>query len=118
MNTDKLRIAVATNGKKGLQDAVSKVFGRAKTFTVVDIEDEEIHLSKIIENPALSYEHGAGPIVVKGLVDSKVGLVIAPQLGIGASSILKEHNVLVVLAETGTEVNEAVMRALKEAHRK
>jgi predicted Fe-Mo cluster-binding NifX family protein len=118
LNKEKFRIAVATNGKKGLQDTVSKVFGRANTFTVVEIEGEEIHLLKVIENPALTYEHGAGPIAVKELVDSEVDLVIAPQLGVGASSILEHHNITLVLAEAGTEIIEAVRHALKEAHRK
>ena len=34
----KLKIAVATEGKNGLEDVVSVVFGRAKTFTVVEAE--------------------------------------------------------------------------------
>ncbi len=111
----KLRIAVATNGKKGLGDSVSEVFGRANTFTILEIEDEEIRVLKIIENPALPYEHGAGPIAVKELVDSEVNLVIAPQLGHGASSILEHHGIAVSLVEVGTEVVQAVDRALKEA---
>jgi len=39
---EKLRIAVATNEKNGLGDIVSNVFGRAKTFTIVDAEDDNI----------------------------------------------------------------------------
>jgi len=73
----KLRIAVATNGKKGLEDTVSEVFGRANTFTIADIEHGKIQILRILENPALQYEHGAGPIAVKELVDSTVNLVMA-----------------------------------------
>jgi len=109
----KLRIAVATNGKKGLEDTVSEVFGRANTFTIAEIEDAEIQILRIIENPALSYEHGAGPIAVKELVDSKVDLVIVPQLGHGASSILEHHSIAVNLAKGGTEVKQAIEDALK-----
>jgi len=114
----KLRIAVATNGKKGLEDTVSEVFGRANTFTIADIEDGEIQISKIIENPALSYEHGAGPIAVKELVDSKVDFVIAPQLGHGASSILEHHGIMINLAKGGTKVTQAIEDALKRAPQK
>ncbi|MDH5448360.1 MAG: NifB/NifX family molybdenum-iron cluster-binding protein [Candidatus Bathyarchaeota archaeon] len=114
----KFRIAVATNGKKRLEDNVSEVFGRANTFTMVEIEDGKIQVSKVIENPALSYEHGAGPIAVKELVDSKVDLVIAPQLGIGASSILEHHDVTIILAKAGTKVAEAVEDALEESRKK
>lgn len=109
----KLRIAVATNGKKGLEDTVSEVFGRANTFTILDIEDEEVQLFRIVENPALSYEHGAGPIAVKELVDCKVNLVIGPQLGHGASSILEHHGITINLAKGGTKVTQAIEDALK-----
>ena len=114
----KLRIAVATNGKKGLEDTVSDVFGRANTFTIADIEDGAVQISRIIENPALPYEHGAGPIAVKELVDSEVDLVIAPQLGHGASSILEHHNIIVRSAKGGTKVRQAIEDALKEVHKK
>ena len=33
----KLRIAVPTKKHKGLEDIVSEVFGKAKTFTIVDV---------------------------------------------------------------------------------
>jgi predicted Fe-Mo cluster-binding NifX family protein len=114
----KLRIAVATNGKKGLEDNVSDVFGRSETFTIIDVEDRTKKVSKIVENPALSYEHGAGPIAVKELVDAKVDLVIAPQLGHGAASILEHHGVTMILAKAGKKVVEAVEDALKEVRKK
>ena len=114
----KLRIAVATNGKKGLEDTVSEVFGRANTFTIVDIGHGEIQILRILENPALQYEHGAGPIAVKELVDSTVNLVIGPQLGHGASSILKHHGIAINLTKGGTKVAQAIEDALKEAHKK
>lgn len=114
----KLRIAVATNGKKGLEDTVSEVFGRANTFTIADIEDGEIQILRILENPALQYEHGAGPIAVKELVDSEVNLVIAPQLGHGASSILKHHSITINLAKGGTKVTQAIGDALKRTFKK
>ena len=114
----KLRIAVATNGKKGLEDIVSEVFGRANTFTIADIEDGAIEILKIVENPALPYEHGAGPIAVKELVDSKVDKVIGPQLGHGASSILEHHSIKINLAKGGTKVAQAIEDSLKKALKK
>ena len=114
----KYRIAVATNGEKGLKDNVSDVFGRANTFTIVDVENGEKKVSKIVKNPALSYDHGAGPIAVKELVDSKVDLVICPQLGHGASSILEHHGLTIILAKAGTKVAEAAEDALKAVRKK
>ena len=109
----KLRIAVATNEKNGLEDSVSNVFGRAKTFTIVDAEDEKITGVTILENSATSYHHGAGPIAVKTLVDEGVEVVLANELGIGASELLKQHNITVIPVKPGTNVAEAAKKALR-----
>ena len=109
----KLRIAVATNEKNGLGDVVSNVFGRAKTFTIVDAEDEKIAGVTILENSAASYHHGAGPIAVKMLVDEGVEVVLANELGIGASELLKQHNITIIPVKPGTNVGEAAKKALR-----
>jgi predicted Fe-Mo cluster-binding NifX family protein len=112
----KLRIAVATNEKKGLGDAVSNVFGRAKTFTIVDAEYDKITDVAVLENSAASYHHGAGPIAVKMLVDEGVEAVIAYELGIGASELLKQHNITIIPVKPGTNVAEAAKKLLS-AHK-
>ena len=112
MSSRKLRIAIPTKGKEGLKDVVSEVFGRSNAFTIVDVEEGVIKTVKILENPAVSYKHGAGPIVVKMLVDSDVNLVIAPEFGPGASALLEQHNVEKVPMETGTIVSKAIRKAL------
>jgi predicted Fe-Mo cluster-binding NifX family protein len=107
-----LKIAVATNEKKGLDDVVSKVFGRAKTFTILDTEDKKITGVNILENSAASYHHGAGPIAVKMLVDEGVQVVLAYELGIGASDLLKQHNITVIPIKPGTSVQDAAKKIL------
>lgn len=109
----KHKIAVATDGKNGLEDTISNVFGRAKTFTIVEAEDEKIINVSILDNPALSYSHGAGPIVTKMLIDNRVEVVIATELGVGASEILQQHKVIYIQAEPGTNVGKAVKKALR-----
>ena len=109
----KLRIAVATNEKKGLDDVVSNVFGRAKTFTIVDTDDEKITGVTILENSAASYHHGAGPIAVKMLVDEGVEVVLAHELGIGASELLKQHNITVMSVKPGTKVGDVTKKAVR-----
>jgi predicted Fe-Mo cluster-binding NifX family protein len=109
----KLRIAVATNEKDGLGDVVSNVFGRARTFTIVDAEDEKITGVTILENSAVSYHHGAGPIAVKMLVDEGVEVVLANELGIGASELLKQHNITIIPVKPGTNVGDATKKALR-----
>jgi predicted Fe-Mo cluster-binding NifX family protein len=109
----KIRIAVATNGREGLDDIVSNVFGRARTFTIVDVEDEKIIGVSVLDNPALSYVHGAGPIAIKTLIDNGVKVVIASELGIGASDILKQHNITYIQAKPGANVRQVT----KKTHR-
>jgi predicted Fe-Mo cluster-binding NifX family protein len=114
----KRRIAVATDGKNGLEDTVSNVFGRARTFTIVDAEDEKIIGTSVLENPALSYSHGAGPIAIKMLIDDAVEMVLANELGVGASEILEQHNIIYIQAKPGTNVGDAIKKALRAHKRK
>jgi len=108
-----LRIAVATEGRKGLEDRVSEVFGRSNIFTIVDVENGEIKGVKVIDNPAVSYKHGAGPIVTKMLIDSRVNVVIAGELGPGVSVLLDQFNIRKIAVKPGTQVAEAIIEALR-----
>ena len=74
----------------------------------MEIEGNQIKNVRILNNPAKSYEHGAGPIAVKILIDHDVNVVIAGELGIGASSLLEHHNIKKVSINTGVCVKEAV----------
>lgn len=102
------RAAIPTKGKGGLEDVVSEVFGRANTFTVVDMEDGVIKNVKVLKNPAVSYQHGAGPIVVKMLIDSGVNMVLSGELGPGASALLEQHNITMIAVKPGITVSEAI----------
>ena len=111
---NKYRIAVATNGNDGLEDVVSNVFGRAKTFTIVDVVDEKIKEVTVVENPGVSYKHGAGPIVAKMLVDKSVNFVLAYVLGFGAAELLKQHNIKHIPIKPNTKVGEAAKEAIRK----
>jgi predicted Fe-Mo cluster-binding NifX family protein len=87
------KIAFATNERNGLEDSISRVFGRAETFTILDVEGKSIVEIKILDNPAKSYHHGAGPIAVKMLVDEGVNFVFSNELGFGACELLKQQNI-------------------------
>jgi predicted Fe-Mo cluster-binding NifX family protein len=58
MSLGKFRVAIPTKGQGGLEDVVSDVFGRANTFTIFDVEEEKIKNVKVLNNPAISYQHG------------------------------------------------------------
>lgn len=113
----KFRIAVATKGREGLKDVVSEVFGRANAFTIIDAEEGKIKGVKILENPAISYKYGAGPIVVKMLIDAGVNMVLATELGPGASALLEQHDVATIAVKPGTSVKESIRKALKKVEK-
>ena len=106
------KIAVATNANSGLEDVVADVFGKANTFTIIDVEDEKMDLVKVIENPAKSYIHGSGPIVVKMLIDIGVDLVLAYELGLGAQGLLKQKNIEHIPVMPKTKVREVIELAI------
>lgn len=108
-----LKVAVATKGPKGLEDEVSDVFGRARAFVIVETEGNKIKNAKVVENPAASYEYGAGPIATKMLADMGVEVVIAGEFGIGASVLLKDKNIRAVKLRAGTNVCRAVDSIIK-----
>ena len=98
------KIAIPTEGNKGLEDTVSNVFGRSKTFTIITITANKVESVEIKENPTISYKHGAGPIVAKMLVDMGVNKVIASEIGPGVSTLLDEFNIKKVKVEPGTQI--------------
>jgi predicted Fe-Mo cluster-binding NifX family protein len=117
MSLRKLRIAIPTKGQGGLEDAVSDVFGRANTFTVIDIERNAVKNVKVLENPAVSYEHGAGPIVVKMLIDLGVNMVIAAEFGPGVSTLLDQHKITRITVHAGSSVSESFKNALSKVQK-
>ena len=112
MSRRSLRIAIPTKRQGGLEDVVSDVFGRANTFTIVDVEKGAIKVVKVLENPAVSYEHGAGPIVVKMLIDTEVNMVIAAEFGPGVSTLLDQHQVTKIKVNAGSSISESIKNAL------
>jgi len=109
---EKLKIAVPTKSYGGLEDVVSEVFGKAKTFTIVEVENGQIKNVRVIDNPAASYEHGSGPIAVKTLVDLKVDYVFAAELGPGALGLLEHHNIRKLLVNPGAKLADVIKENL------
>jgi len=107
----KIRVAVPTNGDKGLEDTVSEVFSRANTFTIVDLEEKKIKDVKVLRNSALDYKSGVGPIVIKMLADSNVNVVLAGEIGPGATTLLEQNKIEKIKVEPGITVAEAIKNA-------
>lgn len=109
-----LRIAIPTKRQGGLEDVVSEVFGRANTFTILDVEKGAIKSVNVLENPAVSYGHGAGPIVVKMLIDTEVNMVIAAEFGPGASELLEHHKITMMIVDGNSTVAKALRKAVSK----
>jgi len=105
---EKLKIAISTKAYAGLEDTVSEVFGKAKTYTIVDLENSHVRKVRVIDNPAASYDYGAGPVAAKTLADLRVNIVMATELGPGASGLLKHHGIKEISVKPGTRVADVI----------
>jgi thiol-disulfide isomerase/thioredoxin len=66
---------------------VLEVFGKTKTFTIIEVENGQIRNVHVIDNPTASYEYDSGSVAVKTLTDLKIDRVLALELGPGASRL-------------------------------
>ena len=105
-----MKVALPTKGGGGLEDGISDVFGRAQTFTIIDMDGEKVKTVEVLQNPAVSYKHGTGPIVVKMLIDLGVNVVLAKELGPGSSALLEQHHVTIIPIKPGISVSEAIKK--------
>ncbi len=109
-----IKLAIPTRGVRGMNDLISEVFGRAETFTYIDVEGKEIKKIEVIENPSKDYNLGAGPLTVKMLADKGVNVVFVTDLGPGVSQLLTEFNIKRIVIEHNTSVTDAVKKFLKQ----
>ena len=110
----KIKIAIPTRGDKGLEDLVSDIFGRSEKFTILEVSDGSVINVEVVENPAASYKHGAGPIVVKMLTDMGVTAVAAREFGLGVSTLLEQNGIKKFNVKADIPVKEALQKVLQE----
>ncbi|NOX44285.1 MAG: dinitrogenase iron-molybdenum cofactor, partial [Caldiserica bacterium] len=87
------RVFVAATERGGLDDRISPVFGRAPTFTVVEVEDDEIKTATVIDNPHASAAGGAGIQAAQFVVEKGPEAVFAGHFGPHASGVLAQAGV-------------------------
>ncbi len=104
-----MRIAIPTKVPGGLKGKVDDVFSRAPVFTIVDFCDGEPRNVTVIKNAAASFSHGAGPLSVKTLSDNHVELLLAPEIGIGTSSLLDELKIRYIKVEKNAKVSNLLV---------
>jgi len=109
-----IRLAIPTKGYKGMNDLISDVFGRAETFTYIDVEGKEVKNIEVIENSSRDFKLGVGPLIVKMMADRGVNMVFVTDLGPGVSQLLEEFNIKKIIVEHNTRVTDAVTEFLRQ----
>ena len=106
-----MKVAISTTSG-GLEDKVSEVFGRAESFTIVEVENGEIKNVEVVKNEFAEKEGGVGVSVSQFLVDKVVEVVLTENIGPNALTVLNSAGVKVYRAG-GLSVKEAIEKFLK-----
>ena len=102
-----MRICIPTMGENGLNDIVGEHFGRVPTYTIVDLDTNEV---KVIPNTS---EHmGGHGYPAEIMMREKIDVLVCRGLGRRALSMFEEFGIEVYIGATGT-VKDAVV-AFKE----
>jgi len=97
-----MKICIPTLGNEGLDDSVSEHFGRAPTFTIVDMANNEVN---IVQNRG---EHFGGMGTAPDLIaEADVEVVLCSGLGPRAISMFEQLGIEVYVGASGT-VRDAI----------
>ncbi len=102
-----MRIIVSTE-KGGLNDRVNQAFGRAPTFTLVDVENDQIASVQVVVNPGYSQSRGAGVTAAQFCIDRGVEVVISGHFGPNSAAVLQAAGIKLISAPPTLTVEEAV----------
>jgi len=97
-----MKICVPTMGEAGMQEAICQHFGRAPTFTIVDLDS-----GKITVLPNVSEHMGGTGLPTETIFAAGVQLMIVGGLGPKAVTMFNEGGVDVFVGATGT-VKDAI----------
>ncbi|AHF80473.1 NifB/NifX family molybdenum-iron cluster-binding protein [Thermococcus paralvinellae] len=108
-----MRFIIATR-KGGLDDFVTQSFGRASTFTIVDVDENgNIINVQVVQNPAYTAPKGAGIQAAQLCINEGVDIVIAGQFGPNSSQVLQAAGIKFVSAPPTMTVEQAVQAYLR-----
>jgi len=110
-----VRIAFPTGEKGGLDDRIYDRFGRAPTFTIVDVDPSTGRILgvDVVRNPGYEAGSGAGVKAAQALGDRRVDVVAGPSPGPNAYAALQYFGIRIVTM-IGVTVREALERVLRE----
>jgi predicted Fe-Mo cluster-binding NifX family protein len=99
---DKMKVCIPTMGNGGMEEAVSQHFGRAPTFTLINLDTKEVQIL-----PNMSNHMGGKGLPTDMLKDQGVQVMIVGGLGPKAIQFFAEQRVEVFVGATGT-VKDAI----------
>jgi predicted Fe-Mo cluster-binding NifX family protein len=97
-----MKICIPTMGKKGLDDSVGEHFGRVPTYTIVDLETDEV---KVVPN--VSHHMGGQGDPPEIMAREGVNVMVCQGLGRRAISMFEGFGITVYIGAIGT-VRDAV----------
>ncbi len=99
-----MKIAIPTNGKNGLDEEVGQHFGRVPTYTVVDMETNDV---QIIDNTS---RHMSGSGYAPELMQKEcVDIMLCSGLGPRAITMFESFGIEVFVGASGTVKNAIAM---------
>ncbi len=106
--TGRFKVGIASQGPGGLDDMVSPIFGRCSSFTIVEIEGQDIKNVKVVPNQFVSAPRGVGIAVVQMLASEGVKFILAGRFGPWASSTSSQFGIQMVMVAPGVRIRDAI----------
>jgi predicted Fe-Mo cluster-binding NifX family protein len=108
-----MKICIPTNGNEGLNDYVGEHFGRVPTYTIVDLDTNEV---KVIQNIS---HHTTGSVYPPEIMAKEgVNVMVCRGLGRRAISMFEELGIEVYIGATGSvmdAINDFKQKKLQKA---
>lgn len=106
----RFKVAVASQGRGGLDDLVSPMFGRAPSFTLVEVEGNEIKGVRVLPNQMISAPSGVGIAITQMLANEGASYLVAGRFGPNATAVAAQFGIQTVMVPPGIKVRDAVLQ--------
>ena len=107
---EKMRLAVPTNGKAGLEAGRGVNFVHCDCFTIVDVEDGDVTSVSELVNAPDDAASNSGPVEL--LANAGVDTIIVPAIGLFPLMGFKERGMTVLFDNTTPYVGDVVAKAI------
>jgi len=113
----KMKVAISSTGKD-IESQISPIFGRCPYFAVVNIENNKIKSTEVIENPAINQRGGAGIVAAQIVGNTEAKAAISLAFGPRAFAALQQLEIEIYEGVGGTvkdNIEKFIRGELKKA---